>query len=332
MDSAKYNLRNPAVKRIMQEMREIQRETSGEIMAEALEDNIFEWHFAIRGPPDTEFEGGIYHGRIILPPEYPFKPPSFIMISASGRFETGVKICLSMSSHHPEHWQPSWSVRVALVALIAFLPTSGQGAIGSLDFSKEEKRILAIESRKAPPKYGSEAKQQIINGLHARMLAGGQGKESSSENESVAPPCQPTAAPAKDAADGQTRSNQGSAAASMSTMEGSQTLAPEQTPTVGIHSEVQPADGLRHRTSVLSNQQPAVQETGSSSHASGDGQRQPLSSILFRRSAQDWEDLGLTVLAVLLSVLIAAIVLRKIFVATGSGSDVNMDADMSSFD
>lgn len=65
---------------------------------------------------------------------------------------------------------------------------------------------------------------------------------------------------------------------------------------------------------------------------SGDGQRQPLSSILFRRSAQDWEDLGLTVLAVLLSVLIAAIVLRKIFVATGSGSDVNMDADMSSFD
>lgn len=58
------------------------------------------------------------------------------MISASGRFETGVKICLSMSSHHPEHWQPSWSVRVALVALIAFLPTSGQGAIGSLVSSR----------------------------------------------------------------------------------------------------------------------------------------------------------------------------------------------------
>lgn len=54
------------------------------------------------------------------------------MITPSGRFETGVKICLSMSSHHPEHWQPSWSVRVALVALIAFLPTSGHGAIGSL--------------------------------------------------------------------------------------------------------------------------------------------------------------------------------------------------------
>lgn len=82
--------------------------------------------------PLRRLQGGVYHGRIILPPEYPFKPPSFIMISPSGRFETGVKICLSMSSHHPEHWQPSWSVRVALVALIAFLPTSGHGAIGSL--------------------------------------------------------------------------------------------------------------------------------------------------------------------------------------------------------
>ena len=124
------------------------------------QDNIFEWHFAIRGPPDTEFEvrwpaclpsnlrhvhmllktltrtliaylgryaaarlslhpallterlraprsllhlaryqnaahlmqGGIYHGRILLPPEYPFKPPSFIMLTPNGRFETGVKV------------------------------------------------------------------------------------------------------------------------------------------------------------------------------------------------------------------------------------------------
>ena len=63
-----------------------------------------------------------------------------------------------------------------------------------------------------------------------------------------------------------------------------------------------------------------------------DGQRQSLSSKSSRRSAHDWEDLGLTVLAVFLSVLIAAIVLRKIFVATGSGSDVSMDADISSFE
>ena len=77
-------------------------------------------------------QGGIYHGRILLPPEYPFKPPSFLLLSPNGRFETNTKICLSISSHHPEHWQPSWSVRTALTALIAFFPTPGNGAIGSL--------------------------------------------------------------------------------------------------------------------------------------------------------------------------------------------------------
>jgi hypothetical protein len=37
-------------------------------------------------------QGGIYHGRILLPSEYPFKPPSFLMLTPNGRFETGVKV------------------------------------------------------------------------------------------------------------------------------------------------------------------------------------------------------------------------------------------------
>ena len=27
-----------------------------------------DWHCTIRGPVDTEFEGGLYHARIVLPP------------------------------------------------------------------------------------------------------------------------------------------------------------------------------------------------------------------------------------------------------------------------
>jgi len=46
-----------------------------------LKDNLFEWHFTIRGPADSEFDGGIYHGRIVLPPEYPMKPPSIILLT-----------------------------------------------------------------------------------------------------------------------------------------------------------------------------------------------------------------------------------------------------------
>ncbi|XP_054793292.1 ubiquitin-conjugating enzyme E2 32-like isoform X2 [Prosopis cineraria] len=159
----KYNLKNPAVKRILQEVKEMQSNPCDDFMSLPLEENIFEWQFAVRGPCETEFEGGIYHGRIQLPAEYPFKPPSFMLLTPNGRFETQTKICLSISNHHPEHWQPSWSVRTALVALIAFMPTNPNGALGSLDYKKEERRALAIKSREAPPRFGTPERQKLID-------------------------------------------------------------------------------------------------------------------------------------------------------------------------
>ncbi|KAL1539132.1 Ubiquitin-conjugating enzyme E2 32 [Salvia divinorum] len=171
MAEDKYNLKNPAVKRILQEVKEMQSNPSDDFMSLPLEENIFEWQFAIRGPVDSEFEGGIYHGRIQLPAEYPLKPPSFMLLTPNGRFETQTKICLSISNHHPEHWQPSWSVRTALVAMIAFMPTSPNGALGSLDYTKEERRALAIKSRNAAPKFGSAERQSLINEIHEYMLS-----------------------------------------------------------------------------------------------------------------------------------------------------------------
>lgn len=157
------------------------------IMFAALEDDVYQWCFCIRGPADSPFSKGIYHGRILLPPEYPFKPPSFIMLTPvailtspmrygrllfisahrthsepllgcahpldkdcvlqSGRFETNTKICLSISSYHPEQWQPSWSMRTALTALIAFFPSPAKGAVGSQEAPDSERALMALESR-----------------------------------------------------------------------------------------------------------------------------------------------------------------------------------------
>jgi hypothetical protein len=66
-----------------------------------------------------------------------------VVLQPNGRFETNKKICLSISGHHPETWQPSWSIRTALLALIAFMPTPGSGTIGSLDYTPEERHVLA---------------------------------------------------------------------------------------------------------------------------------------------------------------------------------------------
>lgn len=61
-------------------------------------------------------------------------------------------------------------VRTALVALIAFMPTSPNGALGSVEYPKEERRALAVKSREAPPKYGSPERQKVIDEVGIKPL------------------------------------------------------------------------------------------------------------------------------------------------------------------
>ncbi|KAF9328041.1 hypothetical protein BGZ91_001177 [Linnemannia elongata] len=166
---AQYNKKSSAVKRIMQEARELVREPSTDFAANPLEayrglpthraagmvfdvkenkwTDIFEWHFTIRGPEETEFEGGLYHGRILLPNNYPFAPPSLMFLTPNGRFELNKKVCLSITGYHPEYWQPAWGIRTVLVAVMGFLPTQSKGAIGGLDTSVVARKALAVKSK-----------------------------------------------------------------------------------------------------------------------------------------------------------------------------------------
>ncbi len=75
--------RSQNIRRILADQRELNRHPSPRYSAAPLDENVFEWHFTIRGPPGSDFEGGVYHGRILLPPEYPMKPPHFIFLNVS---------------------------------------------------------------------------------------------------------------------------------------------------------------------------------------------------------------------------------------------------------
>jgi len=154
-------MNSAAVKRIMKELTELHQQNSTLFSALPLEDNLFEWHFTIRGPRDTEFSGGIYHGRILLPHDYPLKPPDIIFLTPNGRFEVGKKVCLTISSYHTETWLPSWSIRTALLAIIGFMPTPGTG-IGSLEWPKERRMELAKKSLDFKcPKCGSHNRHAL---------------------------------------------------------------------------------------------------------------------------------------------------------------------------
>jgi hypothetical protein len=57
--------------------------------------NMLEWHFSFTGSEASVYEGGIYHGAILLDRSYPNKAPIIQMLSPSGRWEVGKPICLS---------------------------------------------------------------------------------------------------------------------------------------------------------------------------------------------------------------------------------------------
>ncbi|KAL8952813.1 MAG: hypothetical protein Q9222_001285 [Ikaeria aurantiellina] len=143
-----FNTKSPTIKRILKEASELQSHPDATLHAAPLESNLFEWHFTLQGPPSTPYASGFYHGRIILPPTYPLRPPSFRFLTPSGRFEVNREICLSISGHHEETWQPAWGIRTALWALRAFMEGGAQGQVGGMEMGEDERKRLAAESRR----------------------------------------------------------------------------------------------------------------------------------------------------------------------------------------
>ncbi|KAK9473027.1 UBC-like protein [Dipodascopsis tothii] len=146
MSTGKSNHKSPTIRRILQEAKELAA-PSRELHAAPSEDNLFEWHFTIRGSPGSVYDGGYYHGTIVLPGNYPHAPPSFRFLQESGRFAVNQEICLSISKFHVEEWLPAWGIRTALLALRAFMLTPAAGAVGGIDgVSDETKQKIAAAS------------------------------------------------------------------------------------------------------------------------------------------------------------------------------------------
>lgn len=108
--------------------------------------NLLRWHFSVSGPSNSVYEGGVYHGRVLLPKDYPGSPPRVQMLTPSGRFLCGADICLSASSYHPETWSPRWTVLSLVDALRLHMLTTAN-EIGGVMASSERRMRYAGESR-----------------------------------------------------------------------------------------------------------------------------------------------------------------------------------------
>lgn len=134
-----------STQRLKQDYKRLIQDPVPYITAHPLPANILEWHYVVLGPPESPYEDGFYHGKLIFPAEFPFKPPSILMTTPNGRFKTNTRLCLSISDFHPDTWNPAWSVGTILQGLLSFMLEKSP-TLGSVDSSDREKRQLARDS------------------------------------------------------------------------------------------------------------------------------------------------------------------------------------------
>lgn len=145
--------------------------TSSHLWIGPMGTSLLTWHFSLTGVPGSVFENGVYHGRIVLPPDYPSTPPRIMMLTPSGRFIPGHDICLSASNYHPETWQPNaWSLRTIVESLRLHMCTAAK-EIGGLNDSYEKRQQYAQASRQWA--YRIHYKHQSIWIDHGMMLERG---------------------------------------------------------------------------------------------------------------------------------------------------------------
>ncbi|CAI6340406.1 unnamed protein product [Periconia digitata] len=161
-----------ATKRLTREYATISKSPPPYIVAHPSEKNILEWHYILTGPPETPYEGGQYWGTLMFPPDYPFAPPAIRMHTPSGRFQSSVRLCLSISDFHPKSFNPAWEVSTILTGLLSFM-TSEEMTTGSVRASDAERKLFAQRTRWWNSTGGGS--QQVLGQTHLGSNARGVG-------------------------------------------------------------------------------------------------------------------------------------------------------------
>ncbi|KAJ4306345.1 hypothetical protein N0V88_001145 [Collariella sp. IMI 366227] len=97
-----FNSKSPTIRRILREAHELTTSPSPDFHASLSKPTSTNGTSLFAGLP-TPLPIRHLPRAHLLPPTYPFR-----FLTPSGRFETNREICLSISGHHEETWQPAW--------------------------------------------------------------------------------------------------------------------------------------------------------------------------------------------------------------------------------
>ncbi|OMJ65620.1 hypothetical protein SteCoe_37892 [Stentor coeruleus] len=148
-----------------EELTKLSASNSG-VRANIIGPNMTHWKGIINGPDDTVYQGGTFIIDIIIPSEYPYKPPKM-------KFDTKIwhpnissqtgAICLDILK---DEWSPALTIRTALLSLQALLcnpePDDPQDAVvasqykNNRDLFNQTARAWTQEHAKSPEKILEE--------------------------------------------------------------------------------------------------------------------------------------------------------------------------------
>lgn len=135
------------IKRLQKFVKDLDTEKSEYYDAKPDENDITIWYVRIYNLSD-EYVGGEYYMKILFTEEYPYKPPSYMMLTPSGRFEINKLICMSNTGFHSDQWSPLWSLSAIINAMISFFYERKSVGIAHISTSTEEqRRKFAQESK-----------------------------------------------------------------------------------------------------------------------------------------------------------------------------------------
>ena len=134
---------DPIHNRIKKEYQDLQKEKNSNVQVKLVNNDIRHWKGRIKGPIDTCYQGGIFDVDIMIPDDYPFKPPKM-------KFDTKIwhpnissvtgAICLDILKNE---WTPALTIRTALISLQALMcepvPNDPQDAVVAKQYMSDIK-------------------------------------------------------------------------------------------------------------------------------------------------------------------------------------------------
>jgi len=133
-------------KRLLGEIKLLNKNPHKYIDVSPDEKDLLTWYFLVKGPEFSDFKNGYYIGKILHNPEYPLKPPDFLMLTPNGRFNINAKICLSNSSYHPDEWSAMWNIPAILTGFLSIMLDDKENGISHIQSSKSNREQYAKNS------------------------------------------------------------------------------------------------------------------------------------------------------------------------------------------